>query len=179
MFKPLGMTNTRPDLDGADDPQRTHFYETGPNGKFIPAPKVDLSYAWPSGGFLSTSEDLACFGSALLRPGLLNQESRRLLFLTQKTSDGKPTHYGVGWFVGKIAWHGGDSFGGTSILMLDPSSRVVVAIHGLTNAAAIWHLSMRTENSNMMELPKELSFNREKDCAGNSANSSHRRRIHI
>ena len=159
VFQPLGMTNTRPDRAGAEDPQRTHFYETGPDGKFTPAPTVDLSYAWPSGGFLSTAEDLARFGSALLRPGFLNQASRRLLFLTQKTSDGKPTHYGVGWFVGKIAWHGGDSFGGTSILMLDPSARAVVAI--LTNRG---HLAFARENGKLkrVELPEDRLFNREK-----------------
>jgi CubicO group peptidase (beta-lactamase class C family) len=159
VFQPLGMTNTLPDRAGAQDPQRAHFYETGPDGKFIAAPTVDLSYAWPSGGFLSTSEDLARFGSALLRPGFLNPAARRLLFLTQKTSDGKPTHYGVGWFVGKIAWHGGDSFGGTSILMLDPSSRAVVAI--LTNRG---HLAFARENGKLkrVELPEERLFKREK-----------------
>ncbi len=159
IFKPLGMTNTVPDLAGAVDPRRAHFYETEPGGKFIIAPTVDLSYAWPSGGFLSTSEDLARFGSALLRPGFLTQQSRRLLFISQKTSDEKPTHYGVGWYVGKIAFHAGDSFGGTSILILDPSSRTVVAI--LTNRG---HLAFASENGRFkrVELPKDLVFNREK-----------------
>ncbi len=159
VFKPLGMAHTRPDLAGAIDPQRAHFYETGPDGGFITAPTVDLSHAWPSGGFLSTPEDLASFGSALLQAGFLKQESRRLLFLTQKTIDGKPTNYGVGWFVAKIAWHGGDSMGGTSILMLDPSTRIVVSI--LTNRG---HLAFANENGRFkrVELPKELLFNREK-----------------
>ena len=159
VFQPLGMTNTRPDLAGVVDPQRTQFYETDAAGKFIPAPKVDLSYAWPSGGFLSTAEDLARFGSALLQPGLLKPESRRLLFTSQKTSDGKRTHYGVGWYVGKIAFHGGDSVGGSSILLLDPSARIVVAI--LTNRG---HLAFGHANGRikLAKLVDGLVFNREK-----------------
>jgi serine beta-lactamase-like protein LACTB len=159
VFKPLGMTNTRPDLAGVVDPQRTQFYETDAAGKFITAPKVDLSYAWPSGGFLSTSEDLARFGSAFLQPDFLKPESRRLLFISQKTSDGKLTHYGVGWFVGKVAYHGGDSVGGTAILMLDPASRTVVAI--LSNRG---HLAFGSENGRvkLVKLADGLVFNREK-----------------
>ena len=159
VFRPLGMTNTRPDLAGFVDPQRAQFYETDAAGKFIAAPKVDLSYAWPSGGFFSTSEDLARFGSALLQPGFLKQESRRLLFISQKTSDGKLTHYGVGWYVGKVAFHGGDSVGGSSILLLDPSTRTVVAI--LTNRG---HLAFGHENGRikLVKLADRLVFNREK-----------------
>jgi CubicO group peptidase (beta-lactamase class C family) len=159
VFKPLGMDNTVPDLAGSVDPQRTQFYETDAAGKFIVAPKVNLSYAWPSGGFLSTSEDLARFGSALLRPDFLKPESHRLLFTSQKTADGKLTHYGVGWFVGKIAFHGGDSIGGSAILMLVPSSRTVVAI--LTNRG---HLAFEKENgrSKLTKLAEPLAFNREK-----------------
>lgn len=160
VFQPLGMTNTRPDLAGVADPQRTLFYETDAAGNFIVAPKVDLSYAWPSGGFLSTSEDLARFGSALLQPGFLKPESRRLLFISQKTSDGKLTHYGVGWYViGRVAFHGGDSIGGSSILLLDPSTRTVVAI--LTNRG---HLALDNENGRirLAKLADGLAFNREK-----------------
>jgi serine beta-lactamase-like protein LACTB, mitochondrial len=159
VFQPLGMVHTRPDLAGVVDPSRTQFYETDAAGKFITAPKVDLSYAWPSGGFLSTSEDLARFGSALLQPGFLKQESRRLLFISQKTIDGKPTHYGVGWYVGKVAFHGGDSIGGSSILLLDTSTRTVVAI--LTNRG---HLALDNENGRikLSKLADGLAFNREK-----------------
>jgi serine beta-lactamase-like protein LACTB len=129
VFKPLGLTNTGPDLAGAADPQRTQFYERDSSDQFIPAPPVDSSYKWPSGGFLSTSEDLVRFGSALLRPGFLKPETRRMLFTSQATLDGKLTHYGVGWFVGQgVLFHEGDAIGGTAVLLLHPVSRTVVAI---------------------------------------------------
>jgi CubicO group peptidase (beta-lactamase class C family) len=129
VFKPLGLSNTRPDLAGVSDPQRAQFYETDPAGKFFAAPAVNLSFVWPAGGFLSTAEDLIRFGSAHLKRGFLKPESLRLLFTSQKTDTGIPTHYGVGWFAGRgVLHHGGDSIGGTSVLLLHPASRTVVAI---------------------------------------------------
>ncbi|HEV8383852.1 MAG TPA: serine hydrolase domain-containing protein, partial [Candidatus Acidoferrales bacterium] len=53
VFKPLGMKNTRPDLAGAEDPQRTQFYDSDAQGQFIVSPAVDNSYKWAGGGFLS------------------------------------------------------------------------------------------------------------------------------
>jgi CubicO group peptidase (beta-lactamase class C family) len=129
VFKPLEMTHTGPDRAGVADPNRAHFYELDSSGKFIAAPKVDCSSKWPSGGILSTAEDLAHFGSAMSKPGFLNEESLKLLFTSQSSSDGKPTHYGVGWFVGQtLRYHEGDSVGGTSVLLLFPSFGTVVAI---------------------------------------------------
>jgi len=129
VIKPLGLDNTPADRAGVVDAQRPQFYETGPAGKFFAAPPVDLSYCWPAGGFLSTTEDLARFGSAHLQPGFLKPESLKLLFTSQATDAGILTHYGVGWFVGRdILFHGGDSMGGISILLLLPAARTVVAI---------------------------------------------------
>lgn len=134
VFKPLGLKNTRPDRAGAADPQRTKFYDSDAEGNFVVAPTVDNSYKWAGGGFLSTSEDLVRFGSALLQPGFLKQESLDLLFTSQKTSDGKETGYGVGWSILKdahghrIIMHTGGSVGGTSVLLLHPDSKVVVAM---------------------------------------------------
>jgi CubicO group peptidase (beta-lactamase class C family) len=126
---PLGLGHTRPDHAGAVDPDLGRFYETWLNGNFIPSPAVNLSYAWPSGGYLSTAEDLVRFGNAHLRPGFLKLPSLKLLFTSQTTHNGKPTRYGMGWFVGRdIVYHGGDSFGGAAILLLRPASRTVVAI---------------------------------------------------
>lgn len=131
VFRPLNLTNTIPDLADVTDPQRTHFYEEDVAGNFIPAPQVDSSYKWPSGGFLSTAEDLANFGSAMLKPGFLKPQSLKLLFTSQKTLDGTPTKYGLGWFIGRtVLYHEGDAVGGTSVLFLHPSSHIVVAIIG-------------------------------------------------
>jgi CubicO group peptidase (beta-lactamase class C family) len=129
VLKPLGLADTVPDRPGAEDPQRTKFYEVNHEGKFIAGPPVDLSYCWPGGGYLGTAVDMARFGSAHLRPGFLKPKSLKLLFTSQKTADGKPTGYGIGWVVEKsIVLHSGGSIGGISMLLLVPAARVAVAI---------------------------------------------------
>lgn len=141
VLAPLELQNTLPDHANVSDQNRTSFYELSMDGKFAKAPPVDLSYAWPSGGYLSTTEDLARFGMAHLKPGFLKPETLKLLWTTQYSTDGQPTNYGIGWFIrpGGL-YHGGDSFGGTCALLLVPRCRLVVALatnvgHGLmTNA---------------------------------------------
>jgi CubicO group peptidase (beta-lactamase class C family) len=132
--KPLGMTHTRPDRKGVPDPDCTLFYESDAQGKFVVAPTVDNSYKWAGGGYLSTPEDLVRFGSALLQPGFLKDKSLALLFTPQKTSDGKPTTYGIGWFIvqdahgHRIVLHTGGSIGGASVLVLHPETKTVLAL---------------------------------------------------
>ncbi len=126
---PANLAHTCADHGGDPDASVARFYETQATGKYLMAPSVDHSYKWPAGGFLSTAEDLARFGSALLQAGLLKPASRQLLFTPQGTKDGTPTGYGIGWFVEpEFVHHGGDSVGGASILLLHPGSRTVVAI---------------------------------------------------
>ena len=134
VLRPLGLTHTRPDRKGLVDPEATLFYQSDAQGRFVLAPTVDNSYKWAGGGYLSTPEDLVRFGSALLQPGFLKETSLTLLFTSQKTAEGKPTGYGVGWFVGKDAeghpiwWHTGGSIGGTSVLLLHPETKTVLAL---------------------------------------------------
>ena len=133
VFDPLGLLNTTADQPADIIPQRARFY-SGTKGK--PTKNsiyVDNSYKWAGGGFISTSEDLVRFGSALLHPGYLKAESLALLFTPQKTKDGKETGYGMGWFIGKsesgkrIFEHSGGSVGGTSELILYPDTHLAVA----------------------------------------------------
>jgi serine beta-lactamase-like protein LACTB, mitochondrial len=134
VLHPLGLTHTRPDRKGISDPERTQFYESDAQGKFVVAPVVDNSYKWAGGGYLSTPDDLVRLGSALLLPGFLKEKSLALLFTSQTNSAGKPTGYGIGWFIGKdaqghrILLHTGGSIGGTSVLVLHPRTRTVVAV---------------------------------------------------
>jgi CubicO group peptidase (beta-lactamase class C family) len=134
VLRPLGLEHTRPDRAEALDPDRTHFYEKQADGKFVESRPINSSYKWAGGGFLSTAEDLVRFGSALLQPGFLKEESRALLFTSQKTSDGKPTGYGIGWFIRKdekgrpFYYHTGGQQGATALIFLQPETRLVVAL---------------------------------------------------
>lgn len=145
VFTPLGLLDTTPDENRPIIAERSRFYEREKDGTTDNAPYVDNSYKWAGGGFLSTSEDLVRFGSALLHPGFLTENSLRLLFTSQKTISGQETGYGMGWFIGKsksgqrIYQHSGGSVGGTSQLIIYPDSHVVVAL--VTNLSeGLWKI---------------------------------------
>jgi len=69
----------------------------------------------------------------LLHGNFIDPKLRQQLFETQYTRDHKPTGYGLGWYVGKdrdgrrMWYHTGDSFSGSSALILYPDDDVVVA----------------------------------------------------
>jgi serine beta-lactamase-like protein LACTB, mitochondrial len=134
VFTPLGLVDTTADQNRSIVEQRSRFYEREKDGTTENAPYVDNSYKWAGGGFLSTPEELVRFGSALLHPGFLRENSLRLLFTSQKTTSGEETGYGIGWFIHKsktgqrIYEHAGGSVGGTSQLIIYPDSHVVVAL---------------------------------------------------
>jgi len=134
VFGPLGLRSTIADQPAEIIEQRARFYTRMKDQPLLNAPFVDNSYKWAGGGFLSSAEDLARFGSALLQPGFLKPESLRLLFTSQKTSDGKETGYGMGWFIHlsksgqRVYEHAGGSAGGSSQLILYPDAHVVVAM---------------------------------------------------
>lgn len=135
VLQPLGLTHTAPDRADSLIADRTLFYGADSAGTaFREEPAVDNSYKWAGGGFLSTAEDLVRFGSAFLQPGFLRAETLDLLFTSQRTRDGKPTGYGIGWFVAtdtlghRWVFHGGGSVGGTTAFGVDRDSRVVIAV---------------------------------------------------
>jgi serine beta-lactamase-like protein LACTB len=134
VFDTIGLVHTAADQNTRIVEQRSRFYAKEKDGTLENAPYVDNSYKWAGGGFLSTSEDLVLFGSAMLQPGILKAAVLKEMFTPQKTKSGQPTEYGIGWFVGKsttgqLAYaHSGGSVGGTSQLIVYPETRVVVAL---------------------------------------------------
>jgi CubicO group peptidase (beta-lactamase class C family) len=133
VFAPLGMNDTAADEEDALVPNRARFYDYQNDGSYRNAALTDNSYKWAGGGFLSTPRDLVTFGSALLHPGLLNQDSLKLLFTRQHTNDGKPTDYGFGWGIHenpgepRLWEHSGGATGGSAKLFLYPDQGVVFA----------------------------------------------------
>jgi len=134
VFMPLQMSHTVPDEAGHEPADCSRFYILDSNTNFVLAPPVDNSYKWPSGGFLSTPEDLVRFGMALLHPGFLQRESLGTMFTSQKTTNGKSIGYGIGWIIrrdahgGRLWAHTGGSVGGSAELLLYPDRHLVMAI---------------------------------------------------
>ena len=141
VLRPLRMRSTRlgtTTVDGAS------FYEVTDARRAVPAPRIDLSDRYPSGGFVSTAEDLVRLGLGITDPDYLDGRSRRLLFTSQRTNSGDATGYAFGLEVhdspfGLFAGHTGNVVGGTSFLLIHPRTRVVVALTtniGFVTAAA-------------------------------------------
>lgn len=97
VFAPAGMTATVPNDPRHPASGRAAFYVRRAGGGFDPAPATDPSFKLPGAGFLSTAEDLARFGAALLGSDLLSDSSRRELFTPVPLADGTPTHYALGF----------------------------------------------------------------------------------
>ncbi len=76
---------------------RSVFYVARDGGGFAPAPSYDPSFKLPGAGFLSTAEDLARFGAALLRPGLISDRGRREMFTPVPLAHGAPAVYALGF----------------------------------------------------------------------------------
>jgi CubicO group peptidase (beta-lactamase class C family) len=138
---PLGMRSTVPDLKGKPIPQRARTYHLTETGA-APAPEDDLSGRWPSGGYLSSTDDLARFGRAVLEPGLLAPASLGVMLTPQRLASGEATSVGIGWRVStdsrgrRYLHHGGTSNGGAAFLLVYPEEQLVVAM--ASNAFGRW-----------------------------------------
>lgn len=134
VLRPAGMTATAIDDPRAPPPNAATPYERGWFGMLAAARPVDNSCKWGAGGFVSTAEDLARFGLALLRGDIVRRESLPLLFSTQKTSAGESTGNGLGWQVGvdgagrRRLVQSGRTVGGRSVVVLVPEARLSVAL---------------------------------------------------
>ena len=137
VFRPLGMRDTVADFVTPIIPGRTRYYVRDAEERVVNAPFVNNSYKWAGGGFLSTTEDVLRFANAHLDDGFLSKSSRALLFTEQQTRDGAGVGYGFGWFIRtredgrRLLSHSGGSVGGTSLMVMEPETRVVVV--GLVN----------------------------------------------
>lgn len=133
VFDPLGMSTTVEDLTDSIIPDRAGPYSMN-YGNITNAPYVDNSYKWAGGGFISSAVDLVKFGNAMLSDTLISLGTINVLTTSQKTSDGKETGYGMGFFSGitdtgiKHFGHGGGSVGGISSLDIYLEEKLVMAI---------------------------------------------------
>ena len=140
VFERLGMTRTvvaeTPGLDVA-----TPFYSTttivpNPFDDDDPTGRVDYSCLAGAGAFVSTPTDLARFGAAVSKPGLLKPETLAEFQTPGRLASGELTTYGLGWTIStvqiagrptRMVSHRGSPRGGTAALLLFPDLGVVVA----------------------------------------------------
>ena len=100
---------------------------------FKKAVEVNNVYKLAGGGFLSTSEDIAQLGHAILEHKLLKKETYDQL-LTSQVVNGKTTYYGLGFQVSQDAagrdfvGHVGNSVGAYTNLFIYPKEEKVISI---------------------------------------------------
>jgi serine beta-lactamase-like protein LACTB len=133
VLEALGLRETDLADSGERIPNQARLYEVTDTGDAVVAPRHDLSIRWPSGGFVSTSEDVARFGSRFVGGSFVSPSTVREFLTSQRTRAGRPTGYGLGWEVrpsplGVFAGHTGNAVGGTAALLVHPQSRVAFAL---------------------------------------------------
>ncbi|MGH9768379.1 MAG: serine hydrolase domain-containing protein [Blastocatellia bacterium] len=140
VFEPLQMNHTVEDRVDAAAPDQSQFYDNvtpySVDGQTRPSPRGDFSCKLPSGGFISTAEDLARFGSAhipSLDNGFLKAGTLEILFAA-RTRQGGVLGHGMGWMTARdlrlrrANFHFGAGSGATSLLAIFPNEKLSIAI---------------------------------------------------
>lgn len=137
IFDPVEMSSTRLDDAFAIVPHRARGYVFEKHRPLRNAEFVDVSNKLPAGGIISTASDMANFLAALYSYKLISKESLTEMLTPRRTTEGKPTIYGYGWFLGgpigqqegcQEAGHGGELQGFTSAIYLVPNQQFGVAV---------------------------------------------------
>jgi CubicO group peptidase (beta-lactamase class C family) len=133
VFAPSGMTGTVLEDPRTQQVPRSLLYARGALGILRTLPRADHSCGMGAGGWLSTSGDLARFGSALLSGALVSGKTMEDAFTAQRVRDGRDTGWGLGWRLrvddrGRLrAETAGRGPGGRAAIVLVPDAGLVVA----------------------------------------------------
>jgi serine beta-lactamase-like protein LACTB, mitochondrial len=133
IFGPAGMEQTRADNFFAVIPHRTRWYHKDKSGVVHNAGVLDSSYKIPGGGLISSADDMARFEAAILADKLIKRTTRDVMWTIQKTADGKPTSYALGWGIADkfgvhLAAHTGGQQGTSTAFILVPERRAGVVV---------------------------------------------------
>lgn len=148
VLKPLQLSNLQPNDKRQIIPNRTAFYIRDDQGKTVNGEYVDPSFKLAGAGFLSTAEDLAKFGSALIDEGFLKRKSLDELFQLSETSNGEKTPFALGFRVVKttdgkeIIHQPGGGVGISSVLFIDCQNKISIAILTNQTGAPIENLNL-------------------------------------
>ncbi|WP_232520946.1 serine hydrolase domain-containing protein [Flagellimonas nanhaiensis] len=135
VLKPLGMNHTIAPQNVGESPlayNMAQFYTIRAKS-FSKAVEVNNTYKLSGGGFLSTSEDIARMGNAILEGKLLKKETYDQLLSSQEVN-GTLTYYGMGFQVSidnegrSFIGHVGNSVGAYTNFFVYPKEELSIAI---------------------------------------------------
>ncbi|HEX9185731.1 MAG TPA: serine hydrolase domain-containing protein [Vicinamibacteria bacterium] len=96
VFGPLGLESVVENDRRRILARRASLYARSEAGVLENAPYFDPSHKLAGAGYLSSAEDVARLGAALLRPGFLSDAARAEMLRTVPLRDGSPTPFGLG-----------------------------------------------------------------------------------
>lgn len=129
--EPLGMKSLEYDMEDQGQPLWTVGY-TKEAGNVVQAKSEAHYWKHGAGGFKSNIGDFAKWAQALLNHRLVSSDIEKQMWTRQKTSDGKPTGYGLGFAIDdqndlKVS-HSGKQDEATSRLVIYPDKRHGVVV---------------------------------------------------
>ncbi|MFJ1322645.1 serine hydrolase domain-containing protein [Capnocytophaga canis] len=140
LLKPLQMKNTLPDKGKIIKNQAIPYSNKNKGKGFVRSPDVNNFYKLAGGGYLSTSEDVAKFGNAVLSDEFISQKIKEEMLMPQQTTAGSSTGCGIGWqstkdWAGRTYYgHSGNGIGGYAWFFVYPEEQVVVVmLFNMTN----------------------------------------------
>ncbi len=130
---PAGMEHTRADSVQDIIPNRARGYRLNAAGIIENCALADTSNKIPAGGLVSTVEDLLKFTVALNQGRLVKSETREQMYTAQKTRDGQPAPFGLGFGIQEsqgLKWvaHVGDQQGVSALLASLPAQGFTVVL---------------------------------------------------
>lgn len=128
VLRPAGMTHTFVDDVFEIVPHRARGYQLI-DGKVKHSVLMDSSYKIPGGGYVTSAEDLARFGQALLDGKLLRSATLKEMW-TPTAVSGK-SGYGLGFELpegGRFAMHTGGQSGTSTELFIIPETHAAIAV---------------------------------------------------
>jgi serine beta-lactamase-like protein LACTB, mitochondrial len=133
VFRPAAMDHTQADDFFAIVPHRTRWYHKDNAGAVHNAGVLDSSYKIPGGGLVSSADDMANFEAAILADKLMKRSTRDLMWSIAKPTDGKPSHYALGWFIADkfgvhTAGHSGGQQGTDTDFVIAPDRNLGVVV---------------------------------------------------
>lgn len=139
---PIGLKYTIPDQVGNFIKNKSKFYYLDPNNIIRDTKENDISYKLPTGGYLSTSYEVAKFASELMAGKIISPKTLELYLSPTFLKDKENTFWNYGLKHTqidrntKVYWQMGSTYGGCSAVAFEPNSKI--AICWLNNMSVKW-----------------------------------------
>ncbi len=133
LFAPAGMSSSRYDNPLERVPGRVAGHQRLESGEYTPSPYVSMHGPFSAGALASTVDDLRRWNDALLAGKLISRASLEKAWTPYTFNDGKKSHYGFGWNIGKhggerIVHHAGGVHGFLNTLLLFPDKHISAVV---------------------------------------------------